>query len=144
MKIKIMYPNDRGRIELTKDELEKLLNESYSEGYSDGCSRYYSISTPSQPYITYCNSSINGLPTERPTITCDSDGTFTYHAEGISAIASGNASHASGIETFASATCMTENAAQTTTDKNNYAVGQTETIEICNVNGIGVVKTNEV
>jgi hypothetical protein len=47
MKIKIMYPNDRGRIELTKDELEKLLNESYSEGYSDGCSRYYSISTPS-------------------------------------------------------------------------------------------------
>ena len=36
MKIKIMYPNNKGKIELTKEELEKLLNESYSEGYSDG------------------------------------------------------------------------------------------------------------
>lgn len=123
MKIKIMYPNDRGRIELTKDELEKLLNESYSEGYSDGCSRYYSISTPSYPYITYCNgSSDNSLSAEKATVSCD--GTVTY------------------------ATSMAEDAAlsasTTATRANHCVAGKTETIEICNVNGIGVVKTNEV
>ena len=119
MKIKIMYPNDRGRIELTKDELEKLLNESYSEGYSDGCSRYYSISTPSYPYITYCNgSSDNSLSADKATVSCD--GAVTY------------------------ATSMAEDAAlstaQTISDMNRYVAGKTETI----VNGIGVVKTNEV
>lgn len=123
MKIKIMYPNDRGRIELTKDELEKLLNESYSEGYSDGCNRYYSISTPSYPYITYCNgSSVNSLSADKATVSCD--GAVTY------------------------ATSMAEDAAlstaQTISDMNRYVAGKTETIEICNVNGIGVVKTNEV
>lgn len=125
MKIKIMYPNDRGRIELTKDELEKLLNESYSEGYSDGCNRYYSISTPSYPYITYCNgSSVNTLSAEKATIQCDCDGAVTY------------------------ATSMAEDAAlsaaTTATNANHCVAGKTETIEICNVNGIGVVKTNEV
>ena len=125
MKIKIMYPNDRGRIELTKEELEKLLNESYSEGYSDGCSRYYSISTPSYPYITYCNgSSDNSLSADKVTVKCDCDGAITY------------------------ATSMSEdtalNTAQTISDMNRYVAGKTETIEICNVNGIGVVKTNEV
>jgi hypothetical protein len=122
MKIKIMYPNDRGRIELTKDELEKLLNESYSEGYSDGCNRYYSISTPSYPYITYCNgSSVNSLSADKATVSCD--GAVTY------------------------ATSMAEDpvlSASTTTEVNRCVAGKTETIEICNVNGIGVVKTNEV
>lgn len=120
MKIKIMYPNDRGRIELTKEELEKLLNESYSEGYSDGCSRYYSISTPSYPYITYCNgSSDNSLSADKVTVNCD--GAVTY------------------------ATSMAEDAALSTATKANHCVtGKTETIEICNVAGIGVVKTNEV
>ena len=126
MKIKIMYPNDRGRIELTKDELEKLLNESYSEGYSDGCSRYYSISTPSYPYITYCNGSTadSALSADKVTVGCSCNGAVTY------------------------ATSMAEDtvlsAAHTTADANRYVAGKTETIEICNVNGIGVVKTNEV
>ena len=115
-----MYPNNKGRIELTKEELEKLLNESYSEGYSDGCSRYYSISTPSYPYITYCNgSSDNSLSAEKATVSCD--GAVTY------------------------ATSMAEDAAlSTTTEVNRCVAGKTETIEICNVNGIGVVKINEV
>jgi hypothetical protein len=120
MKIKIMYPNDKGKIELTKEELEKLLNESYSEGYSDGCSRYYTISTPSYPYITYCNgSSDNSLSADKVTVNCD--GAVTY------------------------ATSMAEDGALSTATKASHCVtGETETIEICNVNGIGVVKTNEV
>ena len=119
MKIKIMYPNDKGKIELTKEELEKLLNESYSEGYSDDCSRYYTISTPSYPYITYCNgSSDNSLSADKVTVNCD--GAITY------------------------ATSMAEDAALSATPANHCVAGTTETIEICNVNGIGVVKTNEV
>lgn len=122
MKIKIMYPNDRGRIELTKDELEKLLNESYSEGYSDGCSRYYSISTPSYPYITYCNGSSadNALSADKLTVSSNCDGSVTY------------------------ASSMADNTAYTAAEANHCVAGKTETIEICNVNGIGVVKTNEV
>lgn len=122
MKIKIMYPNDRGRIELTKEELEKLLNESYSEGYSDGCSRYYSISTPSYPYVTYCNgiTADNAVSAEKVTISGSCDGSVTY------------------------ATSMAEDAVLASTSRGHCVAGQTETIEICNVNGIGVVKTNEV
>jgi hypothetical protein len=123
MKIKIMYPNNRGKIELTKEELEKLLNESYSEGYSDGCNRYYPISTPSYPYFTCCNGSSNsGLSADKVTINCDSAVTYaTSMAEDVAL-----------------------NAVHTTTKANHCVAGETETIEICNVNGIGVVKTNEI
>ena len=54
MKIRVFSTNERGKIEFTKDELEKLLNEVYSEGYN----RYVSITTPSNPSWTtfpYCN-----------------------------------------------------------------------------------------
>ena len=36
MKIKVFYPDRDGRISLTKEELENLLDEVYSEGYHDG------------------------------------------------------------------------------------------------------------
>lgn len=130
MKIKIMYPNDKGRIELTKEELEKLLNESYSEGYSDGCRSCYTISTPSYPYITYCNGGSTAdkafLSADKLTVSCD-----------------GSVSTGSVY-----ATSMSEDAALSVADSvsssDRYVAGKTETIEICNVNGIGVVKTNEV
>lgn len=123
MKIKIMYPNSMGKIELTKEELEKLLNESYSEGYSDGSRRYYSLSTLSYPDITYySNSDIRGLSADKVTVNCDS--TIAYAAS-----------------TFENEVL---NTAQNTSDINRYVAGKTETIEICNVNGIEVVKTNEV
>lgn len=35
MRIKIFTPNENGKIELTKEELEKLLNESYQHGWND-------------------------------------------------------------------------------------------------------------
>lgn len=125
MKIKIMYPNDRGRIELTKEELEKLLNESYSEGYSDGCRSCYTISTPSYPYITYCNGSSTAdkaiLSADKVTVSSCDGSVSTY------------------------ATSMSEDAALNAASFNDrYVAGKTETIEICNVAGIGVVKTNEV
>lgn len=36
MRIKIITPNQYGRIEFTKEELEKILSEAYNEGYTDG------------------------------------------------------------------------------------------------------------
>jgi hypothetical protein len=123
MRIKIIYPNSKGKIELTKEELEKLLNESYSEGYSDGCSRYSSISIPSSPYITYCNgnSADSALRADKVKVNGDNcDGLVTYAAS------------------------MVDDIGLTSTSKSNWAAAQTETIEICNVNGIGVMKTNEI
>lgn len=35
MKVKIFQPNSRGKIEFTREELEKLLNEMYEEGRKD-------------------------------------------------------------------------------------------------------------
>lgn len=54
MRIKIFVPNEYGRIELTKEELEKLLNESYQQGWADKPERpYYYYQT--YPYATYCS-----------------------------------------------------------------------------------------
>jgi hypothetical protein len=33
MKVKVFYPNSKGEIVFTKDELEKLLDEVYDAGY---------------------------------------------------------------------------------------------------------------
>lgn len=48
MKIKILYPNEQGKLEFSKVELEKLLTEAYNEGYADG--QKVTIYTGSYPY----------------------------------------------------------------------------------------------
>ena len=48
MRIKIFTPNKNGKIELTKEELENLLNESYRQGWNDrpyNSGFYYSYPT---------------------------------------------------------------------------------------------------
>lgn len=60
--VKIFYPNQNGRIELTKEELENLLDtirkEAYDEGYTDGSKNIITynppstISTPYTPFYT--------------------------------------------------------------------------------------------
>lgn len=48
MKIKVFYPNDEGKIVLSKEELESLIKEAYNEGLSDGQSwpyQYYYYTT---------------------------------------------------------------------------------------------------
>lgn len=125
MKIKIVYLNDRGRIELTKEELEKLLNESYSEGYSDGCNSCYTISTPSYPYITYCNDS----SIANKTISTPDEVTVSYD---------------SGISTCATAISELATALNAAGAIDRCVADKTETIKICNVDEIGAVKTNEI
>jgi hypothetical protein len=59
MKVKVFQTNNQGKIEFTRAELEKLLNEMYTEGYKDGedIGRSQSL-TWTTPYINpipYCD-----------------------------------------------------------------------------------------
>lgn len=59
-KIRVFPKNEKGKIEFTKEELQKLLNEVYNEGKMDSYTIYYgcSTTTPYYPTITASNSSI--------------------------------------------------------------------------------------
>lgn len=46
MKVKVFYPNSKGEITFTKDELEKLLDEVYDAGYQDGRSKSWTWTSP--------------------------------------------------------------------------------------------------
>ena len=54
MKIKIFVPNDNGKFEFTKEELESLLKEAYDEGYRDNQHWAASLSTH-QPSLMYAD-----------------------------------------------------------------------------------------
>lgn len=66
MSVKVFKTNKAGKIEFTRCELEKLLNETYREGYTDGenhaKSNYWTWTSPS---ITLTNTPYYG------TVTCD-------------------------------------------------------------------------
>ena len=78
MKVKVFYPDKNGRISFTKDELQKLLDEVYQEGYNDGrpyywTSPYYYSTTPyytttsgTNVNITSSNSALNSVSNEIP------------------------------------------------------------------------------
>lgn len=67
MSVKVFQTNKAGKIEFTRCELEKLLNETYKEGYADGEARakkdYWTWTSPSL--------TINTPYTPYPNITCD-------------------------------------------------------------------------
>lgn len=57
IKIRVFPHNEKGKIEFTKEELQKLLNEVYNEGMADNYSIYYgsntiSVGTYTSPVIT--------------------------------------------------------------------------------------------
>lgn len=58
-KIRVFPHNEKGKIEFTKEELQKLLNEVYNEGKMDSYTIYYGSNTTTTPYystITASNS----------------------------------------------------------------------------------------
>ena len=67
MRIKIFVPNAKGKIELTKEELEQLLNESYNQGWADKPGGYCS------PYYYY-----NTCPSSVSTTTLNTDATLNF------------------------------------------------------------------
>lgn len=74
MKVKVFYPNQSNKIEFTREELEKVLNEVYEDGFSDGrrSVNQFSWTSPNittTPYyttdhtitISNCSDSVNSL-----------------------------------------------------------------------------------
>ena len=53
--IKLFVPNENGKIELTKEELENLLNEAYEEGASETNLRTITYGTGTYPVINPCD-----------------------------------------------------------------------------------------
>lgn len=83
MSVKVFKTNKAGKIEFTRCELEKLLNETYREGYTDGenhaKSNYWTWTSPS---ITVTNTPYYG------TVTCDNGSLLrTNTTDGIASTA---------------------------------------------------------
>lgn len=53
-RVVVIEKNKDGKIELTKEELQKMLDDAYTQGYTDGKGRYETITYPSYP-VWYTN-----------------------------------------------------------------------------------------
>lgn len=79
MRMKVFYPNGEGKIEFTKEELEKLINDIYDEGRLDGeraARPYYYLNLPYSPYTPILYNSpttATPLPDQGITIWCTDD-----------------------------------------------------------------------
>ena len=75
IKIRVFSPNERGKIEFTKEELQKLLNEVYNEGKMDSYTISYGSNITTTPYsyptITANNSSTSIDKKNLTSITTD-------------------------------------------------------------------------
>lgn len=84
MKIKVFEPNRYGKIEFTRAELEKLLNEVYTDGYKEG--EYEARThtwTWTSPYLSTCGTSISNKTTVDPAITLTSANCATDKIEAV-------------------------------------------------------------
>ena len=70
MKIKVFYPNQQGKLEFTKKELEELLNEAYHEGYQDGDRKHW-YSYPYYGSVTALSNTVNCLDGIKTNTDCD-------------------------------------------------------------------------
>ena len=48
-RVVVIEKNKNGKIELTKEELQKMLDDAYAQGHIDGKGRYDTITYPSYP-----------------------------------------------------------------------------------------------
>ena len=71
----VIEKNKNGKIELTKEELEKMLNDAYNQGYSDRGWKLDTITYPN-PITTpvwYSTTAQNGTYSSMDDITDDSE-----------------------------------------------------------------------
>jgi hypothetical protein len=66
-RVVVIEKNKDGKIELTKEELQKMLDDAYTQGYTDGKGRYETITYPSYPAWRYTTASTN--LTSKDTVT---------------------------------------------------------------------------
>ena len=67
-RVVMVEKNKDGKIELTKDELQKMLDDAYSQGYADRSKMYDTITYPSPNWI-YTVTSGNEIPKNKCDIT---------------------------------------------------------------------------
>lgn len=60
-RVVIIEKNKDGKIELTKDELQKMLDDAYSQGYADGNKKYDVLTYPSYPNWIYQSGSTDKI-----------------------------------------------------------------------------------
>lgn len=71
MFVVVVSPNKDGKIELTKEELQKMLDDAYNKGYTEGKSKTYdTITVPSYPIYYGTDGSVPGKHID---ITYDSE-----------------------------------------------------------------------
>lgn len=77
-KYKVFTPNANKKVEFTKEQLEKLLNEVYNEGYTDGKASNWTIGygdTITWPYTTITSNGGITLKPNTDTITFNTTNT---------------------------------------------------------------------
>lgn len=83
MKIKVFTTDKNGKISLSKDELQEIINEAYWEGYTNGSKdgKTWTVSTPwTTPYYTW-STTTNGSSSS---ITIGNDSIVTSNTTSIS------------------------------------------------------------
>lgn len=73
MRVVVLSPNEQGKIEFTKEELEKLLNSVYEDGYNNGKAHnyYYWPSIGCNTITTTADDTITTLPYKHFTTVCE-------------------------------------------------------------------------
>ena len=66
-RVVIVEKNKEGKIELTKEELQKMLDDAYTQGYTDGKSTYDYIKYPSTP-LWYTTTNSNTISSDKITL----------------------------------------------------------------------------
>lgn len=66
-RVVVIEKNKDGKIEFTKDELQKMLDDAYNQGYLDGkATKWDTITYPSHPWYVSTNS--NTVATDNITL----------------------------------------------------------------------------
>ena len=73
-RVVVIEKNKDGKIELSKEELQKMLDDAYTQGYTDGKDRYETIKYPSYP-VYYSASNTNAI--SKDSVTLNGNGTGT-------------------------------------------------------------------
>jgi len=70
-RIVVIEKNEAGKVELTKEELQKMLDDAYNQGYADG-NRSTTVTYPYWPYTVLTNDPCSISSKDYVTITCQS------------------------------------------------------------------------
>jgi hypothetical protein len=123
MKVKVFESNQKGKVEFTRAELEKLLNEIYMDGYREGEAHARSSTwTWTTPCYDYATTAITGDSTSSNTISIASkdcaDGTLASKSAslGTTTIDSAKANNADAVLTATPKITTTSNSLHSVED----------------------------